>query len=80
MPTQNKAVVNRDFKFEDNLASSRSHWLPPVVEEKKQVAPKGEHSSQTSSLGSQPLGGEEELATSSSIRIPRYFEKTLRNA
>jgi hypothetical protein len=44
------------------------------------VALKGEQSSQTSSVGSQPSGGEEELAPSSSVRRPKWFEKTLKDA
>jgi hypothetical protein len=41
-----------------NLASRKSHELPAVAEDEEQVALKGEQSSQTSSSGSQPSGGE----------------------
>jgi hypothetical protein len=48
-----------------------------MVEDEEQEAPKGEQCSKASSSWSQPLGGEEDLAPSSSIRRPRWFEKTL---
>jgi hypothetical protein len=63
--------VSRDLNFEENLASRKSHELPPLEEDEEQVAPKGEQSSQTSSSGSQPSGGKEELAPSSSVRRPK---------
>jgi hypothetical protein len=39
---QRKTIVSRDVKFEENLASSKSHELPPMAEDKKQEALKGE--------------------------------------
>jgi hypothetical protein len=51
--------VSRDVKFEENLASRKSHDLPPMVDDKEQEALKGEHRSKTSSSWSQPSGGEE---------------------
>jgi hypothetical protein len=51
-----------------------------VAEDKEQEALKGEQSSQTSSSGSQPSGGKEELAPSSSVRRPSWYELTLMDA
>jgi hypothetical protein len=51
-----------------------------VAEDKEKEALKGEQRSETSSVGSQPSGGEEELAPSSSVRRPRWFMQTLRDA
>jgi hypothetical protein len=51
-----------------------------VAEDEEQEAPKGEQCSETSSSGSQPSGGEEELAPSISVRRPRWFMQTLRDA
>jgi hypothetical protein len=51
-----------------------------VVEDEEKKALKGEQSSETSSSGSQPLGGEEELSPSSSVRRPSWYELTLRDA
>jgi hypothetical protein len=39
---QRKTVVSKDVKFEENLASRKSHELPPVAEDKEQEASKGE--------------------------------------
>jgi hypothetical protein len=80
IPAQRKTIVSRDVKFEENLASRKSHELPPVAEDEEQEAPKGEQRSEASSSGSQPSGGEEELAPSSSVRRPRWFEQTLKDA
>jgi hypothetical protein len=78
IPMQRKTIVRRDVKFEENLASRKSHELPPVVEDEEQEAPKGEQRLEASSSGNQPSGGEE-LAPSSSIRRPRWFEQTLKD-
>ena len=56
------------------MASRKSHEFPPVAEDEEQEAPKGEYSSQTSSVGSHPSGDEEELAPSSFVKRPRWFE------
>ena len=45
MPAQQKIVVSQDVKFKENLASRKSHELPPVVEDEEKVALKGEQSS-----------------------------------
>jgi hypothetical protein len=45
IPTQQKTLVSRDVKFEENLASRNSHELPLVAENEEQVASKGEQSS-----------------------------------
>jgi hypothetical protein len=50
------------------------------MEDEEQEAPKGEQRSEASSSGSQPSGGEEELAPSNSIRRPRWFTQTLKDA
>jgi hypothetical protein len=52
----------------------------PVTEDEEQEALKGEQRSEASSSGSQPSGGEEELAPSSSVRRPRWFMQTLKDA
>jgi hypothetical protein len=49
------------------------HGSMSVAEDKEQEASKGEHSSQNSSLGSQPSGGKEELAPSNSVRRPSWY-------
>jgi hypothetical protein len=74
--------VSRDVKFEEDLASRKSHETLPVTEDEEQEALKVEsRSSATSSVGSQPLGEEEERsAPSSSVRRPRWFMQTLRDA
>jgi hypothetical protein len=74
---QRKIVVSQDVRFEENLASSKSHDLLIVAEDEEQMAPKGEHSSHTSSARSHSSGGDEKLAPSSSVRRPKWFEKTL---
>jgi hypothetical protein len=51
-----------------------------VTEDEEQEAPKGEQSSQTSSVGSQPSDGKRELAPSSSVRRPSWYEMTLMDA
>jgi hypothetical protein len=49
IPTQRKTIVSRDVKFEENLASRKSHELPPVAKEEEQEAPKGEQCLEASS-------------------------------
>jgi hypothetical protein len=51
-----------------------------VAEDEEKKALKGEQSSETSSSGSQPSGGEEELSPSSFVRRPSWYELTLRDA
>ena len=51
-----------------------------VAQDKGQKAPKGEQSSQTSSVGSQPLHENKELSPSSSIRRPTWYNMTLKDA
>jgi transposase InsO family protein len=80
LPDQRKTVVSRDVKFEENLASRKSHEIPTVAEDTQQVDPKDEQSGETSSAGGQPSGEEEQLAPSKSARRPRWFEQTLRDA
>jgi hypothetical protein len=71
--------VSRDVKFDENLASVKSHEFPRVAEDEEEEATKGEQRSEASNSGSQPSGGEE-LAPSSSVRRPRWFEHTLKDA
>jgi hypothetical protein len=51
-----------------------------VAEDKEQKASKGDQSLETSSSGSQPSSGEEELAPSNFVKKPSGFELTLRDA
>jgi hypothetical protein len=51
-----------------------------VTEYKEQEASKGEQSSQTSSVRSQPSNGKRELAPFSSVRKPSWYEMTLMDA
>jgi hypothetical protein len=75
-----KTVVSIDVKFEENLASRKSHELLPMAEDEEKEAPKGEQCSKTFSSWSQPSGGEEELAPSSPIKRPKWFMQTLKDA
>ena len=43
IPVQQKKVVSRDVKFEENLASRKSRDLPQVEEDEEQEVPKGEN-------------------------------------
>jgi hypothetical protein len=56
------------------------HGSMSVAEDEEQEAPKGTQCSETSSVGSQPSGGKEELAPSSSVRKPSWYELTLMDA
>lgn len=56
------------------------HGSMSVAKGKEKETSKGEQSSQTSNTGSQPLGGKEELAPSSSVRRPNWYELTLMDA
>jgi hypothetical protein len=51
-----------------------------VAEDEEQEASKGEQSSYTSSVGSQPSDGKRELAPSSFVRRPNWYELTLMDA
>jgi hypothetical protein len=51
-----------------------------VTEDEEQEALKGEQSSQTSSVGSQPSDGKRELAPSSFVKRPSWYEMTLMDA
>jgi len=65
---QRMTILSRDVKLGGNLASRKSHELPLVVtEDEEHEAPKGEQHVETSTLGIQPLGWEEIIATSSSF-------------
>jgi hypothetical protein len=80
-PDQRKTVVSRDVKFEENLASRKSQDLPAVAEGPQEVGPKDEPRAETSSAGSQtPVEVEEQSSPSTSVRRPRWFEQTLRDA
>jgi hypothetical protein len=46
-------VVRRDVKFEENLASRKSHEFPTVTEDTQQVDPKDEKSEETSNARGQ---------------------------
>jgi hypothetical protein len=35
IPAQRKTIVSRDVKFEENLASRKSHELPPLAEDEE---------------------------------------------
>jgi hypothetical protein len=82
IPDQRKTVISRDVKFEEDFASRKSHEPIPVTEDEEQEALKAEPGSpMASSSGQQPSGEEEEpLAPSSSVRRPRWFTQTLRDA
>jgi hypothetical protein len=56
------------------------HDSMSVTKDEEQLAPKGEQSSQTSSGRSQPLDGKRELAPSSSVRKPCWYELTSMDA
>jgi hypothetical protein len=49
IPAQRKIAVSRDVKFKENLASRKSHELPPVAEDEEREAPKGEQRSEAPS-------------------------------
>jgi hypothetical protein len=51
-----------------------------VTKDEEQEAPKGDQSSHTSSVGSQPSDGKRELAPSSSVRRPSWYKLTLMDA
>jgi hypothetical protein len=51
-----------------------------VVEDEEQEAPKGKKSSQNSNVGSQPSDGRRELAPSSFVKRPSWYEMTLMDA
>jgi len=81
--TQRKKVVSKDVKFKKNLASRKSHELPPMAKDAEQEITKGEQcseasSSEASSSGNQTSCWEEDLAPSNSIRRPRWFTQTLK--
>ena len=48
-----------------------------MIENEEKEALKGEPSSHDSTVGSQPLGGEEELASSSFVRRHSWYKLTL---
>ena len=56
------------------------HGSMSVIENEEQLAPKRVQSSQDSTIGNQPSGGEEESAPSSSIRKPSWYDLTLMDA
>jgi hypothetical protein len=56
------------------------HGSMSMTEDEEQEALKGEQSSQTSSVGSQPSDGKRELAPSSSVKRPSWYEMTLMDA
>jgi hypothetical protein len=57
-----------------------SHVLTQPRQALKGEQSKEEKSSQTSSVGSQPSDGKRELAPSSSVRRPSWYEMTLMDA
>jgi hypothetical protein len=56
------------------------HGSMSVTEDEQQEALKGEQSSRTSSVGSQPSDGKRELAPSNFFRRPTWYEMTLMDA
>jgi hypothetical protein len=77
--------LSRDVKFEEDLASKKSHEPIPVIEDEEQkalnVKPRSPQAPMGSSTGQQPLCEEEEtLAPSSYVWKPRWFTQTLRDA
>jgi hypothetical protein len=81
LPYQCKTVVSQDVKFEENLASRKSQDLPAIAEGTQEVGPKDESREETSSAGSQtPVEVEEQSSPWTSVKRPRWFERTLRDA
>jgi hypothetical protein len=74
--------VSRDVKFEEDFASRKSHEPIPVTEDEEQEALKVEPGSPVTSRAVQQPSGEEEetIAPSTSVRRPRWFTQTLRDA
>jgi hypothetical protein len=77
---QRKIVVSQDVKFKESLASRKSQEPPPMAEDEEHEVSMGERCSKASISGRQPSGGEEELTPSSSVKRPRWFEQTLKDA
>jgi hypothetical protein len=73
-------LLSRDVKVKENLASRHSQDLPTVAEG-SQEDPKTEPRAETSTTGGQiPVEVQEQSVPSTSIRRPRWFEQTLRDA
>jgi hypothetical protein len=53
------------------------HGSMSVTKDEEHEAPKGEHSSKTSRSGSESSGGKEELAPSSFVKRPNWYELIL---
>jgi hypothetical protein len=51
-----------------------------MAEDEEHEVSMGERCSKASISGRQPSGGEEELTPSSSLKRPRWFEQTLKDA
>jgi hypothetical protein len=78
---QQRTMMRRDGKFEENLASRKSQDLPIVVEGPQEVDSNNELRVETSSTESQtPEEVEEQSTPSTSVRRPRWFEQTLQDA
>jgi len=56
------------------------HGSMSVAKDKEHEAPKGEQSSRTSNVGSQPSNGKRDLSPSSSVRRPCWYKMTLMDA
>jgi hypothetical protein len=82
IPKQRKTIVSKDVKFEEDFASRKSHEPIPVAEDEEQEASKVEPGSPMISREvQQPSGKEgETVAPSTSVKRPRWFTQTLRDA
>jgi hypothetical protein len=72
------------YRLQGNLVGGSKgildHGSMLVREDEEQEASKGEQSSQSSSVGSQPLDGKKVLALSSSVRGSSWYQLTLMDA
>jgi hypothetical protein len=67
-------------KHVDGSKGILDHGLMSVAEDEDQEAPKGTQCLETSSVRSQPSDGKRELAPSSFVKRPSWYEMTLMDA
>jgi hypothetical protein len=82
IPNQRKIIVSRDVKFEEDFASRKSHEPIPVTKDEEQEASKVEPRPPVTSKAVQQPSSEEEKAVipSTSVKRPRWFTQTLKDA
>jgi hypothetical protein len=82
IPEQRKIVVSKDVKFEKDFASRKSREPTSMAKDEEQEALKIALGSPViSKVVQQPSGEEGETgAPSTSVRRPRWFSQTLRDA